>query len=207
MSESKASGGSSSSRPADDGLKVAKFLAQLAIDSSWSCAPNEQMATDIARPTASFEWKAELLFFAVGSTCIVAGGLISAIAASSPSENSSWAVAYLVLVGGVAQLAVGFGQSRLATQRISSALLAAEFAAWNLGNAAVIAGQLLGYSLVLDAGGVLLAAALVLLFLGVRGAAPRLTWERWGLLAYRMILLVVLVSIPIGLIIGHVKGS
>ena len=86
-------------------------------------------------------------------------------------------------------------------------MLIAEFVTWNVGNAAVITGQLLGLAFVLDAGGVLLAIALVLLLAGVRGAAPRIAWERWSLLAYRAILLIVLVSIPIGLVIGHVKGS
>ena len=165
------------------------------------------MATDVARPGASSEWKDELPFAVVGAACIVAGGLISAIAASSPSENSSWAVAYLVLVGGVAQLVLGLGQSRLAARRVSPAMLIAEFVTWNVGNAAVITGQLLGLAFVLDAGGVLLAIALILLLAGVRGAAPRIAWERWSLLAYRAILLIVLVSIPIGLVIGHVKGS
>ena len=152
-------------------------------------------------------WAAAAPFAIVGVACVVVGGLVSAIAASSPSENSSWAVAYLVLIGGVAQIALGVGQSRLATTAPSGRLLLSEFVAWNLGNAAVIAGQLLGYQFVVDAGGLLLVVALALLFRGVGGARPGSRDSRWMLYAYRAILLIVLVSIPIGLIIGHVKAS
>ncbi|MGH2633003.1 MAG: hypothetical protein ACRDG3_06300 [Tepidiformaceae bacterium] len=155
----------------------------------------------------SESWGDAATFVVVGVACVVVGGLISAIAASSPSENSSWAVAYLVLVAGVAQVVVGVGQARLAARPVSSRMLAAEFLTWNVGNAGVIAGQLLGYQYILDVGGVVLAAALVLFFLGVRRARPRVNWERWSLYAYRAVLLVVLVSIPIGLIIGHIKAS
>lgn len=143
---------------------------------------------------------------AAGIGCIIAGGLVSAIAASvAPSENSSWAVAYLVLVGGVAQMVIGLGQARLAP--VPRAFLAAEFVMWNGGNAAVMAGQLLGQELILDAGGAILAIALVLLIFGVRSAAPTAKLDRWGLLVYRAVMVVVLVSIPVGLVIGHFKAS
>ena len=165
------------------------------------------MATDTVQPAATFEWKGGVAFAAVGVACVVAGGLISAIAASSPSENSSWAVAYLVLVGGVAQVAVGVGQSRLAARRLSPSFLLAEFLTWNVGNTAVIVGQLLGYQFVVDAGGVVLASSLVLLLAGARGALPSAAWERRSLYAYRLILLIVLVSIPIGLVVGHIKAA
>lgn len=165
------------------------------------------MATDTIRPAVTFDSKSGLPFAVVGVACIVAGGLISAIAASSPSENSSWAVAYLVLVGGVAQVVVGVLQSRLVARPLSPAFLLAEFLTWNLGNAAVIAGQLLGYQFVLDAGGVVLGASLLLLLAGVRGVLPTTAWERRSLYAYRLVLLIVLVSIPIGLVVGHIKAA
>ena len=132
---------------------------------------------------------------------------MSAIAASSPSENSSWAVAYLVLVAGVAQIALGAGQSHLAATRPSPRILIAEFVAWNLGNAAVVAGQLLGIPPIIDAGGVLLAVGLALFFRSVRGAVPAEHSTMWMLYVYRVILLIVLVSIPVGLVLGHVKAA
>lgn len=86
-------------------------------------------------------------------------------------------------------------------------MLLTEFLTWNLGNAAVIAGQLLGFQIAVDAGGVLLVVSLALLFRGVRGALPDARGSLWTLYAYRAILLIILVSIPIGLVIGHIKAS
>src|SRR5664280_2796146 len=57
---------------------------------------------------------AALPFAAVGAACIVAGGLVAAVSAPAPSEHASWAAAYLVLVVGVAQAALGVGQALLA---------------------------------------------------------------------------------------------
>ncbi|MEO9255260.1 MAG: hypothetical protein ABI305_06965 [Tepidiformaceae bacterium] len=166
------------------------------------------MTTPLTKQNIFPEWWASAAPFAlVGVACVVVGGLVSAIAASSPSENSSWAVAYLVLVAGVAQIALGVGQSRLASTPPSRQVLLAEFLTWNLGNAAVIAGQLLGFQAAVDAGGVLLVISLALLFRGVRGALPAVRGSIWTLYVYRAVLLIILVSIPIGLVIGHVKAS
>jgi hypothetical protein len=170
--------------------------------------PNGQVTTQLAQPNRPADWWAAAAPFAiVGVACVVAGGLISAAVASSPSENSSWAVAYLVLIGGVAQVALGVGQSRLAGTAPSRRILTAEFVCWNAGNAAVITGQLLGYPWVIDAGGAMLVAALALLFRGVRGSTAGTSAETWLLYAYRVILLIVLISIPIGLVLGHIKAA
>jgi hypothetical protein len=166
------------------------------------------VTTHVARPNIfAGWWAAAAPFVVVGVACVVVGGLVSAIAASSPSENSSWAVAYLVLVAGVAQVALGIGQSRLATTPPSTKVLLAEFTAWNAGNAGVIAGQLLGFEWLLDSGGILLVIGLALLFRGVRGAVPGAGAPVWMLYVYRLVLLIILVSIPIGLVLGHFKAS
>ncbi len=59
-------------------------------------------------------WAPALPFGAAGAVCVVAGGLVSAAIAPALSELGSWAVAYLVLVGGAAQAAVGTGHALLA---------------------------------------------------------------------------------------------
>ncbi len=166
------------------------------------------MTTHVARPTIFPDWWAAAApFVIVGVACVIVGGLVSAIAASAPSENSSWAVAYLVLVAGVAQVALGIGQSRMAPLPPGARVLIAEFIAWNIGNAAVIAGQLMGFELLIDAGGVLLLLGLALLFRGVRNAVPGKGFPVWMLYAYRSVLLIILISIPIGLFMGHIKAS
>lgn len=138
-----------------------------------------------------------VLFSAVGTTCVVAGGLTAAVSATSPSEHGAWAAAYLVLVCGVAQIALGGGQALLA--RPTRRLLAWEFACWNLGNAGVLAGTLAGSTPAVDAGGVLLAAALVLMTFGTRSGVDS---QAWAVRGYRLLTAVILVSIPVGLVLA-----
>ena len=143
-----------------------------------------------------------LPFAIIGSVCIVAGGLVSAALAHSPTEHAMWAVAYLVLVGGVAQIALGAGWTWLTGRQAATSVSTAELIAWNLGNAGVIAGTITDTTLVTDAGGVLLAAGLVIALAATRGARAG-----WPLHGYRLLLLVVLISIPIGLILARVTGG
>src|SRR5699024_12065932 len=49
-------------------------------------------------------------FVITGTGCIAAGGLVSAVTAPVPNEASAWAVAYLVLVFGLAQVLLGCGR-------------------------------------------------------------------------------------------------
>lgn len=141
------------------------------------------------------------LFVAVGGACIVGGGLLSAASAPVPSYHSSWAVAYLVLVAGVAQVVLGLTQASLAGAHLSRGLLTAELLTWNLGNAEVLAGTLLDVAIALYLGTALLIATLVLVLIATRGAPrPRL------LLVTRLIIVLLLISMPIGLVIhafGH----
>lgn len=142
-------------------------------------------------------------FVIIGGACIVVGGLISAATAFSPSQIAAWAVAYLVLVAGVAQVALGLGQGLLASDPPSWRLVCIEIIAVNIGNAAVIAGTLVRMPFVVDAGGALLVLALALLIWGVRGSRDRMRWVLYG---YRLLTLIVLVSIPIGLVLSHIRA-
>lgn len=157
-------------------------------------------------------------FAVLGTLCVVAGGLVAAATAPTPSEHGSWAAAYLVLVAGVAQVGLGVGQAALAVRMPSVASRTAEFVAWNCGNALVIAGTLAGVTALVDAGGALLVATLALLVRGVRGArrtpvvADATTTRAGGrsegprrlpLYAFRVLVLILLVSIPIGLILAR----
>lgn len=136
--------------------------------------------------------------FLVGFAGIVAGGFVAAIVATNPSENGIWASAYLVLVVGVAQVALGLGQAWLAAVPPSRQAVAAEVAIFNLGNAAVIGGTLIDRTWLVDIGGVLLIAALAM-YLG----ATRRARGGWLLAAYRVLIAFVLVSIPVGLILAR----
>ncbi|HET7172944.1 MAG TPA: hypothetical protein VFI30_01525 [Nocardioidaceae bacterium] len=142
-------------------------------------------------------------FLLAGSACIVAGGLVSAATAPQASEHSAWAAAYLVLVAGVVQIALGAGQALLAPRGVSRPLLVAELVTWNVGNAAVLAGTLLQVAAVVDLGGALLVCCLGLVVLAVRRPG-KAGWPAW---VFRALVVVVLVSIPIGLVLGATSGG
>jgi len=146
---------------------------------------------------------AALPFATLGVACVVAGGLVAAATALAPSKHGTWAAAYLVLVAGVAQVALGVGQALMAPKPPSSRLVAAQFVGWNAGTAAVLAGTLLDTTALVDLGGALLIVTLALLVHGMRGAAAR----RNGLLyAFRLLIAVLLVSIPIGLTLARLRS-
>jgi hypothetical protein len=139
-------------------------------------------------------------FLGLGGLCVVGGGLVSAASAGAPSQQSAWAVAYLVLVAGVAQ--VGLGLGRLLATRPARAATSVELGCWNLGNALVLAGVLLPVTTLVDLGGALLVVALALALHGVQGARPAGA-ARWALRAFRMLVAVLGVSIPIGLVLAR----
>lgn len=143
-------------------------------------------------------------FVAIGLACIVAGGLIAGLMARRASEAESWAVAFLVLVSGVAQMAVGVGQASLATAVPRRAVVALQLVAYNAGCALVLLGTLADRLVLTDAGGAALALALVLLLLGVRPADAH---ARWPVHVYRLLIVIVLVSIPVGLVLARVRAT
>jgi hypothetical protein len=132
----------------------------------------------------------------------VAGGLVAAVTALAPSQLASWTTAYLVLVGGVAQAALGAGRALLIARPLGRAGITAELTAWNAGNGAVLAGTLLGATWLADVGGVLLAAVLALMIAATRGATRQ---PAWPLHLYRALAALVLVSIPVGLVIAGLR--
>lgn len=76
-------------------------------------------------------------FTGAAGAMIVVGGLVAAINSAAPFAHGSWLAAYLVLVGGVAQLLLGVGSLGLPAPRLSARLRRAQLGLWNGGNAAV----------------------------------------------------------------------
>src|SRR6185312_5665535 len=139
-------------------------------------------------------------FIVIGSLGILAGGLLSAISAASPSYLASWAVAYLVLVVGAAQLVLGLGQDRLAAGDVAPGTISAELLAFNLANIAVLAGSLFAVVTLTWVGAALIIVAMALFIWAVRGS----TSEHRGLLwLYRMVVVVLLISAPIGIVLAQ----
>jgi amino acid transporter len=148
------------------------------------------------------QWHASRLFGITGALAVVAGGLVAAVTASVPSEYGAWAAAYLVLIVGVAQIALGFGQALLASGIPGRNTVIFEFVTFNVGNASVLAGTLLGYVWLVDAGGVLLVLALVMFLRGRRAPC-----DGWLSMAYRVLIAIVLMSIPVGLVLSRINQS
>ena len=138
----------------------------------------------------------------VGGLGIIAGGLLSAATASAPTRHIAWAVAYLVLVVGVAQLCLGVGQAVLGERAPRWSVTLAELVFFNLGNAGVLIGTVLETPWLVDVGGVALVVALVYFMVGARGnGAPK--WLRY---LYWFVIVVLLISIPVGLVLARVLG-
>ncbi|MCU6481538.1 hypothetical protein [Arthrobacter sp. A2-55] len=148
--------------------------------------------------------KSAIPFLTLGGISLILGGVVSAASAGSPSYTSAWAVAYLVLVGGLAQLVLGIGQAELASKRLPAGLLAAEVALLNLSTVAVLLGTILTAPALTYAGAGLLLVTLVAFIWAVRGASQHLPWLLW---AFRIMVVVLLVSAPIGLVIAHSRLS
>lgn len=142
-------------------------------------------------------------FRIIGAAWIIVGGLTAAVTGPLDWSDGSWAAAFSVLIGGVAQYTIGVVQAALASTRPSRRMVVAELATWNGGCVAVILGTVVTTPLIVYAGGLLLVVALVLLILTVRGNAE----PRWALWLYRGLLVVILVSIPIGLTLAQLRAG
>lgn len=143
---------------------------------------------------AAARWRAARPFAALGGAAILAGGLVAAAVARHPAEHPVWASAYLVLVAGAAQIVFGGGQAWLSERLPSTGWIAGEWIVFNLGNAGVIAGTVLGSFRTVLAGTVLFAAGIVAFLLGTRGPV-RSGW----LAAYRILLGLIFLSSLAGL--------
>lgn len=168
-------------------------------------------------------------FLIAGVVCVVGGGLLAAATAYVTTQKTAWATAYIVLVGGVAQVALGAAVTWLAPAAPRRPARWA-FAGWNLGNAGVLTGQLAGVLVLTDIGTVVLVAALVTVLVAVRShrrdapqAGPTVpappSRTRLGdqpdyyvpfppshpgvLWAFRGLVVLLAVTMPIGVILAH----
>src|SRR5690554_5965721 len=139
----------------------------------------------------------------IGAVWIIGGGLTAAVTGPLNLADGSWAAAFAVLIGGVAQYTIGVVQDALASKRPTKRVVLAELVAWNAGCLAVILGTVTTLPIIVHVGGLSLVAALALLIVTVRGRAE----PRWALWTYRTLLVIILVSIPIGLTLAHVRAG
>ncbi|WP_445154723.1 hypothetical protein ACTWLI_00130 [Arthrobacter sp. Hor0625] len=144
----------------------------------------------------------ERLGYAAGVGFIVLGGLVAAVAGPLHFDRGSWLAAYLVLVCGVAQCAISSQSRILGAAPLPPAQRWALFGCWNTGNALVIVGALVSIPLITDAGGLLLVAGLAL-----AGAGTRHSQRLMMALLLRAFYLVLVVSVPVGLVLSHLRAA
>ena len=103
---------------------------------------------------------------------LVAAAVAAAIHGSSPFAHGAWLVAYLALVGFLAQALLGAGQSALLTRStlppLSREVRLARTALWSLGVVAVPLGVLSETRLLVVIGSVTLIAALISFWISIR---------------------------------------
>ncbi|WP_167132106.1 hypothetical protein [Paramicrobacterium chengjingii] len=146
--------------------------------------------------------RSSIPFLWVGTAAIIAGGLLAAVTSPLKLTHGSWASAYLVLIVGVALIFFGVTQSLL-TRQVTRRAITIEIGAWVLGSLAVLGGTVVGQPVIVDIGGAVLVIALIVFALAVRsGGVGRATAALW---VFRLVLLVVVISIPIGLVLSHLR--
>lgn len=143
-----------------------------------------------------------------GYACIVAGGLVAALTGPLHLAHGSWAAAYLVLVGGIGQLGLGWVPGVLGRPSDGRSAWVV-LLAWNLGNVLVLAGTITGLTLGVDAGSVLLVLALLLALVALTGwrgeTEPQDRWRRLLGWSYLGLLVLLVVSIPVGIVLAHLR--
>lgn len=150
-------------------------------------------------------WRASLPFFLMGALGIIGGGVAAAVTRPTDWHLGSWCAAFLVLVVGVAQIGLGAGQAALSPTAATRSLVLAEFLAWNLGSAAVIVGTLVDSPAVVSIGSIVFLAAIALATFGARGHSGLTGRARLLLHAFRALLVLLLVSTPIGIVLSWLR--
>lgn len=175
--------------------------------SAWCTCRRREPHDDSCRSVTSVTHSAPATALTtLGSCCVVLGGLVAAVTEPLSLPHGSWAAAYLVLVGGVAQYAMGHDR-RQPARRPAHRSGWLQLGMWNAGNALVIGGTLTGTPPLVDAGSILLVIGLVIAFRITTGTTATARDGRRNLstLAYRIVLLVLTISIPIGIVLSHLR--
>lgn len=160
--------------------------------------------TEITENILVDRWGSIRPFVVIGSASTIGGGLVAAVTGPTEFELGAWLAAFLVLVGGAAQIALGAGQAWLADAPPSPRVVRAETWAWNIGVLGTTVGTLTSTPVVTTVGGGATVVALVLFIAGVRRSSSA---PGWALLAYRSVAWVVLLSTPVGLTLAWVRHT
>lgn len=129
-------------------------------------------------------------FFSAALMMLAAAAVATVVHAVTGDPDARWLALHLALLGGVSQLVLGAGQffvcAFLATSPPSGRFVAVQIAVWNAGTVLVAIGVPAGVDGLTDAGGVLVAAGLVLYAASMRAMQRRsLQRARWTVRWYQ----------------------
>lgn len=136
-------------------------------------------------------------FLVVASGAIVGGGGMAAAVAHAPSQPLVWMVAYLVLVVGAAQAALGIAQAWLSVALPSPGIRATQLLLFDAGNFGVIVGTLCALWPLVLAGTVLFDAALAMFLY-----SARILHGGWPTHVYRLLLILLFAGATVGLVLS-----
>lgn len=128
---------------------------------------------------------------------IAAGGVAAAVNSAAAFQHGSWLVAYLVLVGGLAQLSLAAGLVLLHAPPSSARVAYVRLGLWNLGTVLVPAGVLLDAAGLVSAGSFVLLGALLLFCSGAFHTPSRVR-----ALMYHVVALALAASVLVGSALG-----
>ena len=138
------------------------------------------------------ELRSTVGFVVCGGILIVAGGVVAAVDSAAPFAHGPWLAAYLVLVGGVAQILLAGGRAAIVS---GSGPSRGRLVLWNIGSLAVPAGVLADATAWVTAGSVALLCALALFAQAGFQPAP-------GRRARAVAYLVLVVSLAASVVVG-----
>lgn len=148
--------------------------------------------------------RAAVAMATVGCGAVILGGLIAAATDPIDLYRGSWMAAYLVLVVGASQVVMGTARKVHGERKDSWAWT--QFGCWNAGSAIVIAGTLSASPTSVSLGSVLLLVALGIAINAARGL-PMGSPFRLRMLAYRAVLGILALSIPVGILLSFLRHS
>ena len=139
-------------------------------------------------------------YLIIAAVAIIGAGVLAAAIAHAPTQPGVWLVAYLVLVCGVAQAALGATQAWLPARTPSTRFCAVQFALFNAGNIGVMAGTLCASWLTVLVGTLLFAAALAMFLYSSRSLGGG-----WPARVYQLLLAALLIGALTGLILSAMR--
>lgn len=155
-------------------------------------------------PDVRERWVRNAPFLVTGLVGMIGGGFVAAVAGAVDWSAGAWTAAFVVLVVGMAQLVLGLAQAALAPVLLDRGRVWTQWLLWNIGCAGVIGGTQVDAPVPVAVGSVLFLAALLVSGVTVRAHSGLTGTPRTLLTVYRVLLVLLCVSVFIGIVLSIV---